>query len=213
MTKTIEEINSGKAIDEIIKRVSRTQEAFALRVHKAAIMIVEHAQNYGDCLRAAKLCRAVNGHQRNSLVSWFKHVSPINVIMAKTAKDDNARYFKEDSKQRCEFNLDMAKDIRWDEDHWGENPEPKALEEHSGFWTGLENFLAKAVKDSKKEDDKAKYTEADRALVLASAENVLKVVRRMRAMELAAMAASRNGEAQQDQDGGDLVPEPLLKIA
>jgi len=205
MTKVIEvsdKIAHGKAIDEGIRRVIRTGEAFNQRVQSIAVMIVQHAMAHGDCLRAVKLCRAINPHQRNSLVGWFQVVSPINVIMGKSAADDNARFFKEDSPKRNPFNLDKAKMVMWWTDPLGVNPEPKPLEEHGAFWAGLEKYVTKAIADAKKEDAKAKYTEDARAAVLASADNVLKTLRNLRVAELAALAASNVAEQKQDNEQG-----------
>jgi len=207
MTKVIEvsdKIAHGKAIDEGIRRVIRTGEAFNQRVQSIAVMIVQHAMAHGDCLRAVKLCRAVNPHQRNSLVGWFQVVSPINVIMGKSAADDNARFFKDDSPKRNPFNLDKAKMVMWWTDPLGVNPEPKPLEEHGAFWASMEKACTKAISDAKKEDGKAKYTEESRDAVVASANNVLKMLRQLRVAELAALAASstvndsESTDAQQD---------------
>ena len=113
-----------RQIDAAIRGIHKRYENARDAVQTVAVAIVEHAagKGNGDCSRAANLCRALPNHLRRSLVVWFQQVSPINVTMGKTAKDDTSRLRKDDSKLYNPFNIDKARALNWYDNPNDDNP-------------------------------------------------------------------------------------------
>lgn len=55
-------------------------------VHMAAVMIVEHAETYGDCSGAATLMRMLPPAKREKLKVWFWEHSPIRIDLSRKRK-------------------------------------------------------------------------------------------------------------------------------
>ena len=52
-------------------------------VHRAAVIVIEHAEKHGDCSGAATLVRCVSGATRQRLESWLWKHSPIRVDLSR----------------------------------------------------------------------------------------------------------------------------------
>jgi hypothetical protein len=105
----ISKLNTGAGMDDGIKWIRSTGAKFDATVHAVAVAIMRHAKENGDCSRALKLVQAMpKSARRAALINWFGHFSPINVTMAKEAKDCRVGLRKPDAKNYMPYDLDGA---------------------------------------------------------------------------------------------------------
>lgn len=105
------------------------------KVQEVAVSIVSHANDFNDCSRAPKLVRCVPPQMRPLLVAWFTNVSPINVNLGKTAKDDKVSLRKpfRDKKETIAtrnynpFDIDKAKANLWSDNPFNAEPPAQSL--------------------------------------------------------------------------------------
>lgn len=118
---------SSKAINLKIKSIKTTGKRFNDLVHETMVMVVTHAEQYGDCTGAARLVDAMPMSNRRSLViDHFTQYSPIRVAKSAKTGQMNASLRKEEDKEYNAFNLAGLKLNRWDERPEVEN-EPDIL--------------------------------------------------------------------------------------
>lgn len=105
----IAKLNTGAGIDAGIAWIRSTGSKFDATAHQVAVAIMRHAKDSGDCSRALKLVQAMpKSGRRSALINWFSAFSPINVTMAKEAKDCKVGLRKADAKLYVPFNVDGA---------------------------------------------------------------------------------------------------------
>lgn len=196
-----------KAIDGMIKGVAKGYAGVQNLTQEAAVAIVIHAKDFGDCSRAKALARAVPARERNSLIGWFSKYSPIGIKMGQVAKDDQVRFIKPESKNYNDFDVDGAKANMWWDDPAGANPEPKPLNTLSDFWDVVDKMIQREIKNAAKTGDDAKYAEGDREKVLTQAAEARKLLTKFRATTIANDVI--------EESGGVIppVPAPVAAVA
>lgn len=163
---------SNANIKTLIGLVKSNLTRYRSYVGEAAIAIMRHTNNFGDCTAALALAKAVNPRDQRSLILFFEAHSPINItINSKDPSKDKVRLSKDP--ERAEFHFDTAATKNWWE--MGKEPKdktPKALLE---FYDGLQSYLK--MSDAKL----AKFNEADRELVRDAAARVSAIITQQRA--------------------------------
>jgi len=76
-------------------------------VHLAGIMIIAHAEKYGDCSAALKLVQLLPAMKRARFVAWLRAHSPINIDLKRKLK--KAYVFKTPLGVQRPFRLDAAR--------------------------------------------------------------------------------------------------------
>lgn len=178
---------SGRNIDAQIRGIATRYKNVRQKVQECAVAIVRHAQAYGDCSRAVRLCRALPARERNSLVGWFSVVSPIGIRMGKTAAEDKCKLLNEENKRYVPFDLDLAARTMWWDDPAKANPEPKPLDTIIEFYASINKLLDRYSSDEKLEK---LIREEDRDLVKRSAADIKAAINRQREAAAAAAAAT-----------------------
>lgn len=146
-------------IDGRIGRLSGRYLKVNEDVQEIAVSIINHANEHGDCSRASTLCRAVPARLRNLLIFWFRNVSPINVTIAKSAKDDKARLRKATNADGSpnplynKFDLDKAKANNWFDNPF-ELPEDNVLMTVGTFKERIERLFTSMDNATKEDSDK-----------------------------------------------------------
>lgn len=196
--------NTSKAeISRLITNVKKGYDNAQERVQRCALMIMTHAHKYNDCSQAKDLCRAVPANLRMSLVGWFQMFSPIGVIIGKTHNDDKSRFVKKESKLYNDFDLDGAAANPWWNDPAGVNPaNEKPLFKAADFYATIEKIIKREIKNATEGRNRGTedvYEEDAVPLVTEGAEKILDFVGKLRAKQLAAVAATRD-ETQDDAD-------------
>jgi len=181
------EQTSVEKIDKMIAEVRSHINNFNSTVQDAAVAIIVHASQYGDCSRAKMLARAVPSRLRNMLIGYFALYSPIGISIGKTAVDDKSRFIRPESKRYHDFNIDGAKANKWYDDPAKVAPPPPALNSLSDAWDKLNGFLKRLLDDARKEDEKAKYKDEDRPAIIEMANDLQTIVNRYHARQLAKM--------------------------
>lgn len=194
MTKTANPgLNGLKAIDALIAKVPGAYAKAHETVQAAAIAIVEHAMNYGDCSRALTLVRTIPVNQARSLIIYFMTVSPIGVLLSKNKKDDKVRLLPDTSKAYNPFDMDKAKALSW----WtmdAEKAEKEAIEIFSGgVFDAVIGLLTKITKN----ESKGKVYTAD---AIATAEQLKVATMKARAATLASQAANANTTSESEEE-------------
>lgn len=200
MTKTTNPGVAGlKAIDALIAKVPGAYAKAHDAVQQAAVAIVEHAMNYGDCSRALTLVRTIPVNQARSLIIYFMTVSPIGVLLSKNKKDDKVRLLQETSKAYNPFDMDKAKALSW----WtmdADKAEKEAIEVFSGgVFDAVIGLLDRIVKN----ESKGKTYTAD---AIATAEQLKVATIKARAATLGAKAAN------DEKNTGDEANPPALLV-
>lgn len=198
------EQSSIKNIDALISASSKAYGSAHEKVQEAAVAIIVHADQYGDCSRAKTLCRSVPARERNSLIGFLILYSPIGVSMGKTAADDKCRFVRDDSNvmkflpngepRKYVFNVEAAKANKWYDDPNRSNPAPKTLNTLGAFYDDLDKMLKRMIAQAQAEDDKNRWTPEARKDLKDQAEEIRTIVNRYRAKHLAANDANK-GEA------------------
>ena len=81
---------SSQAVNRAIKAVKATGDKYNQSVQTAIVLVVRHANDYGDCTGAARLLDAMpRSNRRQLVVDHFAQYSPINVT-----KDSKTGGFK-----------------------------------------------------------------------------------------------------------------------
>lgn len=156
-----EEKTSSRKINSAIRAVRTSAAKYNNLVQTAIVMIVEHANNYGDCTGAARLIEAMPRSNRRSLViSHFRDYSPINV-----SKDKEGAYRANLDKGNAErqpraFDLDGVR-----ANNWWERPEAQSLPEDVPTFNSIREAISKALASAEtkaekiaNDDDKAAVT-------------------------------------------------------
>lgn len=204
---TREQISLQK-IDGLISTVKAHLTNFNDTVQDAAVAIIEHASVHGDCSRAKILARAVPSRLRNMLVGYFRLYSPIGVTIGKTAADDKGRFVSDDAitsfRERFrlanndgklidvskwpKFAIDQAKANKWYDDPARVAPEPKPLDGTKEAWDRIETFFDRILADVRKDDEKAKYREEERPILVEMVNDLRAMVTRYHIKMLAKQA-------------------------
>ncbi len=137
-----------KQIDGRIARLSGRYLKINEDVQEIAVSIVSHANDTGDCSRAVRLVRAVPPKMRALLTGWFTEVSPINVRVGKTVKDDKVSLRKEGKRNYNPFDIDKARANLWYEDPFKVAPEP-TLATLATFMDKVDRLFDKMERDTK----------------------------------------------------------------
>lgn len=187
-------VNGLKAIDALIAKVPGAYAKAHDLVQEAAISIVEHAMNYGDCSRALTLVRTIPVNQARSLIIYFMTVSPIGVLLSKNKKDDKVRLLPETSKAYNPFDMEKAKALSW----WtmdAAKAEKEAVDIFSGgVFDGVIGLLTKMIEN--KGGSTKNYTpEAVEVATKLKAEVI-----RLRASALAAKDASASNDTETEEN-------------
>lgn len=230
---TREQIQSAK-IDSLIAQVRTHVSSFNDTVQIAAVAIIEHASVYGDCSRAKMLARAVPSRLRNMLVGYFRLYSPIGVSIGKTASDDKSRFVADDALLRFrqnmrlegpndtvldvskwpKFHVEGAKTNKWYDDPARVAPEPKPLDGTKEAWDKIEGFLDRLLKDAQKDDEKARYTDEERPIIVEMVSNLQKIIKREHIRMMERLHANQNPPQADEQEvgaGGNVVQGPKPK--
>ena len=179
-------------IAKMITAVKKSYETSQQRVQTVGLLIMRHAQQYGDCDQAKDLVRAIPAHLRQGLVGWFMSYSPIGVLVGKTAAEDKSRFIKKESAKFNDFNLAAAEQDPWWE--WmGRNiAEPKPLLTAGDFFKNLERVIEAAMKKAKEgtRDGDDVYDPSTKDEVVEGAEKTLNFLRTLRSHQLVAKSAT-----------------------
>lgn len=225
--KTTVEVQSEKRIDQLIALVRGHVKSFNDTVQEAAVAIIEHASNYGDCSRAKILGRAVPSRLRPMLIGYFKLYSPIavNIHKSDARKDTNRfmtdealRAFRErarlmgadenvvDTSKWPKFYLEGAKANKWYEDPARVSPEP-TYEGLKEFWDKVDGFFERLLKQTEPADGKpGKYLDNDLPAIKQAIHELQARVNRYHAKQMAELAANEPGPAPTDEDEGAPAP-------
>lgn len=193
MTKTATPGVAGlKAIDALIAKVPGAYAKAHDAVQSAAVAIVEHAMNYGDCSRALTLVRTIPVNQARSLIIYFMTVSPIGVLLSKSKKDDKVRLLQETSKAYNPFDMDKAKALSW----WtmdAEKAEKEAIDIFSGgVFDSVIGLLTKII------ENKGGSTKNYTAEAIETAQQLKSATIKARAATLGAKAANEDNKDNKD---------------
>lgn len=209
MTKTANPgINGLKAIDALIAKVPGAYAKAHETVQAAAIAIVEHAMNYGDCSRALTLVRTIPVNQARSLIIYFMTVSPIGVLLSKNKKDDKVRLLAETSKAYNPFDMEKAKALSW----WtmdAAKAEREAIDIFSGgVFDSVIGLLTKMI------ENKGGSTKNYTPEAIETATLLKGAVIKARAAALSAKAANESDKTDEgDKDTNVVLELPVGKAA
>lgn len=219
---------SHKRIDRMIRSIGDGYQKSHELTQEAAMAVLEHAapvafggKGYGDCLKAATLCRAVPARERNSLVAWFRVYSPIMVMMAppRSNKSDNARFRNEQSedivKRGYVWNLEAAKLDFWQNDRQNKNPIPEPLGA-GNFWDSMMGFIGRTEKalEKKAGDKGVVYTDEAKALITAALPAIKSNVTALRKAMLVASGEEIEEEGEENKsDASTDGKEPVAAAA
>ena len=195
MTKTATPGTAGlKAIDALIAKVPGAYAKAHDAVQAAAVAIVEHAMNYGDCSRALTLVRTIPVNQARSLIIYFMTVSPIGVLLSKSKKDDKVRLLADTSKAYTPFDMDKAKALSW----WtmdADKAEKEAIDIFSGgVFDSVIGLLTKII------ENKGGATKNYTAEAIETAQQLKVATMKARAATLASQAANANTTSESEEE-------------
>ncbi len=183
-----------KAIDALIAKVPGAYAKAHDAVQQAAVAIVEHAMNYGDCSRALTLVRTIPVNQARSLIIYFMTVSPIGVLLSKNKKDDKVRLLQDTSKAYNPFDMDKAKALSW----WtmdAEKAEKEAIDIFSGgVFDSVIGLLTKII------ENKGGATKNYTAEAIETAQQLKVATMKARAATLASQAANANTTSESEEE-------------
>lgn len=166
------EKTSSRAINSKIKSVRTTAAKYNNLVQEAIVLIIQHAQSYGDCTGAGRLVDAMpRSNRRQLVIDHFKDYSPIKV-----AKDKNGLFAstlrKPEANDYNDFNLDGVK-----ANNWFERPEAATIPDVITFMSmrdGLNKFLEGMEKKAEQSADKDSIIAFARAVKSAASRIVTK---------------------------------------
>jgi len=183
MTKVItSEATSAKAVNAAVNGAIRAIGSYRDKVQTAAVMIIAHAESYGDCSQAKILVRGLPARERNSLIGWFRLYSPIGINLdSKNPSKDRCGFIRNDKANP--FAVDKAKANNWYDDPAKVNPEPKPLQTLVDFWEVIDRMIKAQIKAA--EANESKYDPNVRETVKTEAEHLLKMVNKSRASSIA----------------------------
>lgn len=183
MTKVItSEATSAKAVNAAVNGAIRAIGSYRDKVQTAAVLIIQHAEAYGDCSQSKILARGLPVRERNSLIGWFRLYSPIGINLdSKNPSKDRCGFIRNDKANA--FNVEAAKANMWYNDPAKVNPEPKPLSTLVDFWEVIDRMIKAQIKAA--EANESKYDPNVRETVKAEAEAILKVVNKHRASSIA----------------------------
>lgn len=195
MTKNATPGTAGlKAIDALIAKVPDAYAKAHDAVQAAAVAIVEHAMNYGDCSRALTLTRTIPVNQARSLIIYFMTVSPIGVLLSKSKKDDKVRLLQDTSKAYNPFDMDKAKALAW----WtmdADKAEKEAIDIFAGgVFDSVIGLLTKII------ENKGGSTKNYTAEAIETAQQLKSATIKARASTLAAKAANDKPANEDNKD-------------
>lgn len=195
MTKTTNPGVAGlKAIDALIAKVPGAYAKAHDAVQQAAVAIVEHAMNYGDCSRALTLVRTIPVNQARSLIIYFMAVSPIGVLLSKNKKDDKVRLLQDTSKAYNPFDMDKAKALSW----WtmdADKAEKEAIDIFAGgVFDSVIGLLTKII------ENKGGSTKNYTAEAIETAQQLKAATMKARAATLASQAANANTTSESEEE-------------
>lgn len=189
-------VESGKQIDELIKQVPGAYAKAHDIVQEAAVAIVRHAYNFGDCSRALILVRTIPIQQARSLITYFMTVSPIGVRLSENAKDDKVRFISKDSKSYKDFDIEKAKSLKW----WTLDTiaaERNAIDVFAG---GLYDDVIRMLERTIKNDGTARHYTDD---AVSAAKHLKSLIEADRPKFLAAMGASSKANENDEKPKND----------
>lgn len=213
-----------KRITALIRKVVGHYENGRATAQEAAIAILEHSapvanggKGYGDCKKAATLCRALSPRERNSMIGWFELYSPIMVTIVGdgATSPDNARFRQETAadldpsnpKYRgYVWNLEAARSHMWYDDPANVNPVPKEYIGIQDFWGEIEGLIDREIKKAQKvslEDRGAVYAPQVRTRIETAAKQLKGLVLNYK-IEESKIAASHT---EQDKDKPEVKAE------
>lgn len=141
-TAPITEGASSKAINAKIGNIKRSVASLKTTVQQTALLIVSHAEAFGDCTAAARLLEALGETSRRRLLQdWFKMCSPIAVVPdEKSGKGKfRAHLRKVESKDYQPFNRAIGEATPWfDVPAAANDPELMTAED---FMEGFTRFM------------------------------------------------------------------------
>lgn len=183
-----------KAIDALIANVPGAYAKAHDAVQQAAVAIVEHAMNYGDCSRALTLVRTIPVNQARSLIIYFMAVSPIGVLLSKNKKDDKVRLLQDTSKTYNPFDMDKAKALSW----WtmdADKAEKEAIDIFAGgVFDSVIGLLTKII------ENKGGSTKNYTAEAIETAQQLKVATMKARAATLASQAANANTTSESEEE-------------
>lgn len=170
------EKTSSRAVNSAIKAVRTTADKYNNLVQTAIVLVIEHAQRYGDCTGAARLIDAMPRSNRRTLaINHFAEFSPIAVSKSPKSGSFVARLRKPKENAFNEFSIDGAKALNW----W-ERPEAEKLEDVVTFDNARDAFnkaLDAMAKKAEKSDDKDEILEFVKRVRLAASKITVELVK------------------------------------
>lgn len=146
---------SSRAVNAAIRTVRTTGEKYNKAVQTAIILVIQHADTYGDCTGAARLLEAMPRSNRRSLViAHFAEYSPINVRKDKDGNGFTASLRKADDTKYRPFNVEGVT-----ANNWWERKEAETLPDVITYQTIVDDF-DKFCESEKRKGDKVR-AEAD----------------------------------------------------
>ncbi len=152
---------SSKAINTQITAVRTAFGKINNLVQSAALAVMVHAQQYGDCTGAARLLDAMPKSSRRGLVqTFFQRYSPIAVHLDTKTGKMKAHLRNTESKAYSPFNIEAARANPWYAmPEADKEPEILTLED---FKSSAERFVARMKKMA---EDTEHVAKADRKVV------------------------------------------------
>jgi hypothetical protein len=146
---------SSNAVNRAIKTVKTVSGKYNQAVQDAIVLIIRHANDYGDCTGAARLLDAMpRSNRRQLVVDHFAQYSPINVTKKNDKFSATLRkpYYdkaetKPDNNYRP-FDIDGVKS-----NNWWERPEAERLADVVSYDTLHKSIMAMLDSKLKKADD------------------------------------------------------------
>ena len=154
-----------KQVDDRLGRLAGRYLSINESVQEMAVAIVDHANKTGDCDRARKLVRAVPAKMRSMLKNWFAEVSPINVTMGATAKDDTVSLRSEGKKKYMPFDIEKAKANVWYTDPFKKEPAP-TLNTLQTYFDSVDRLFERMERDTKEDANKVEPEQIARVQAL-----------------------------------------------
>lgn len=151
---------SLKTIDKNIRSITGNISKLNDLIHATGMLILNHANEHGDCTRALVLVKAMPASMRRGmLVDWIQRNSPIRVILT----NDKVGMMKADAKGYTPFNLEAAAAVPFyvEQTKTGET-EAKAFDS-----AAFDAAFASFIKRAEKQVSDGNVPEADRVAIEA----------------------------------------------
>lgn len=148
----ITEAKSAKDIRTKITSIRKSAATWNNNVQVVGLLIMRHAEKYGDCTDAARLLDAMPKSSRRALLQrWFQMFSPINVYVDTKTKLAKASFRKTEAKAFNKFNIVGAEKTPWFDIPEAQNePDLKGLEDFNASFNAFMNRWEKMLKDDDK---------------------------------------------------------------